>query len=374
MRPLSTVLALNQSECKELRSEQRGIAGFGPQNDEMRDPQAVLFLSFGGPNQLDDVMPFLRNVTTGRNVPDERLAIVAEQYEMFGGRSPINDQNRALIVALREEMATHGIDLPIYFGNRNWEPYVGQTVQQMRADGIERALVFVTSAFGSYSGCRQYRENLTAAIGEHSDIELQKLRLFYNHPGFIEPAAANVKAAITQHSTPPRVVFTAHSIPDSMAASCDYLAQLTEAAQLVVDQLDPSSHSGHDLVFQSRSGPPQIPWLEPDVNDHLEQLAERDNSAPVTLVPLGFISDHMEVMFDLDTQAVATAERLGLTMNRAHTVGVDARFVTMIRELIEEQTNERPRLSLGSSGPWPDHCPEGHCLAPQRPAGAGRPS
>ncbi len=339
----------------------------------MRDPQALLFLSFGGPEQLDDVIPFLRNVTKGRNVPDERLAEVATQYEMFGGRSPINEQNRDLINALEAELNANGHDLPIYFGNRNWEPYVGDTVATMRADGIERALVFVTSAFGSYSGCRQYRENLAEAIGDHDDIELQKLRLFYNHPGFIEPAAANVATAIASHTAPPRIVFTAHSIPHSMAASCDYESQLNEAAQLVVDQLDPATHAGWDLVFQSRSGPPHIPWLEPDVNDHLATLAEADGASPVTLVPLGFISDHMEVMFDLDTQAVETANGLDLSMNRAHTVGTAPRFVTMIRELIEEQTSDKTRLFIGSAGPWPDQCPEGHCMTAKRPAGAGRP-
>lgn len=334
----------------------------------MRDPQALLLLSFGGPEQPDDVIPFLRNVTSGRNVPDERLAEVAEQYEMFGGRSPINDQNRSLIQALERELNGAGVDLPVYFGNRNWQPYVNDTVATMRNDGIERALVFVTSAFGSYSGCRQYRENLAEAIGLNPGIELQKLRLFYNHPGFIEPAAANVSVATSEQRTPPRIVFTAHSIPNSMAASCDYEAQLNEAAQLIVDRLDPTTHDGWDLVYQSRSGPPHIPWLEPDVNDHLASLADLAAPPSVTLVPLGFISDHMEVMFDLDTQAVATAQQLGLELNRAKTVGVDPKFVAMIRSLIEEQTNDQPRLFVGSSGPWPDQCPEGHCLAAKRPS------
>ncbi len=333
----------------------------------MRQPQAILLLSFGGPEHSDDVMPFLRNVTRGRNVPDDRLADVAKQYELFGGVSPINEQNRSLIAALRAELDGHDIDLPVYFGNRNWAPFLQDTVDEMRSDGIERALVFVTSAFGSYSGCRQYRENLSEAIGDTPDIELQKLRLYFNHPGFIEPAAAQVALAIAQHDTPPRIVFTAHSIPNSMAASCDYEAQLNEAARLVTDQLAPSTHLGWDLVFQSRSGPPHMPWLEPDVNDHLRSFNSAGSAPPVTLVPLGFISDHMEVMFDLDTQAAETAAELDIELNRAQTVGTDPRFVTMIRELVEEQLHERPKLFLGSSGPWPDECPEGHCLAPTRP-------
>lgn len=348
---------------------------------------AVLVFSFGGPDGPDDVMPFLRNVTRGRNVPDERLAEVAVQYEQFGGRSPINGQNLALIDALRADFERHGVDLPIYFGNRNWEPFVGDAVDQMVDDGIDRAIVFVTSAFGSYSGCRQYRENLAAA-GEGKPIALHKLRLFYNHPGFLEPVTENVATALAAHDEPARLVFTAHSIPESMAATCDYESQLREAAGLVVDALDPTSHCGWDLVFQSRSGPPHIPWLTPDVNDHLSAMTARaeseaeaavaagDTSAlpPVTMVPLGFISDHMEVMFDLDTQATETAAALGLRINRASTVGTHPRFVAMIRELIAEQTEAAPKLWVGESGPWPDPCPEGHCALPARPAGAGRPT
>ncbi len=334
----------------------------------------MLVFSFGGPNGPDDVMPFLRNVTRGRNVPDERLAEVAEQYEQFGGRSPINAQNLALIDALRSEFDDHGVSLPIYFGNRNWEPFVGDTVDQMVADGIDRAIVFVTSAFGSYSGCRQYRENLAAAA-DGKPIALHKLRLFYNHPGFLEPVTEHVAAALAANDAPARIVFTAHSIPESMAATCDYEAQLREAAGLVVDALDPATHLGWDLVFQSRSGPPHIPWLTPDVNDHLTTMATEAGSAapPVTMVPLGFISDHMEVMFDLDTQATETADELGLRINRASTVGTHPRFVTMIRELIAEQTESAPKLWVGDSGPWPDPCPDGHCALPERPVGAGRP-
>lgn len=336
---------------------------------------AILVLSFGGPEEPDDVLPFLRNVTKGRNVPDDRLAIVAEQYAIFGGRSPINDHCRQLIAALETELREHQIDLPIYWGNRNWEPYLNDTVATMAADGVSRALVYVTSAFGSYSGCRQYRENLEAARTEVGDSApaLEKLRLFYNHPGFLGPVAEHVVSAIRSHDQPldnsHRVIFTAHSIPTSMAAGCDYEGQLREAASLVSQSSDGLiGPDDWDLVFQSRSGPPQVPWLEPDICDHLEQLAA-DGTTAVTVVPLGFVSDHMEVQYDLDTQAAEKASDLGLAFRRATTVGDHPRFVSMIRELIEERLSETPRLHLGSSGPWPDNCPEGHCAPPVRPPG-----
>ncbi len=340
---------------------------------------AVLVLSFGGPEQPDDVLPFLRNVTRGRNVPDERLAEVAEQYAQFGGRSPINDHCRALVAALDDELQGAGLDLPVYWGNRNWHPMLAETVATMAADGVRRALVFATSAFSSYSGCRQYREDLEGArdaVGPSAPL-LQKLRLFYNHPGFIEPVTANLAAAIAGVEADVaagvnRIVFTAHSIPVSMSESCDYEAQLHEAARLVMDAAG-LADCEWDLVYQSRSGPPHIPWLEPDVNDHLEAIAGAGITA-ATLVPIGFVSDHMEVLFDLDTQAVATAEAAGIELRRASTVGTDPRFVAMVRALIEEQVSAAPPLSLGRDGPWPDQCPDGHCLGPARPAGAGRPA
>lgn len=336
---------------------------------------AVLLLSFGGPEHPDDVMPFLRNVTRGRNVPDERLTVVAEQYRRLGGVSPINDQCRALISALRSELERADLDLPVYWGNRNWHPFLAGTVGQMADDGIARALVFATSAFGTYSGCRQYREDLDRARAEVGPRapELEKLRLFYNHPGFVEPMAANLRSALDRRRSGEaddpahRVVFCAHSIPETMADTCSYTAQLEEAARLVLDQAagrtGPSDDPTFDLVFQSRSGPPTIPWLEPDVNDHLRELATRGVEA-VTLVPIGFISDHMEVRFDLDTEAAATAEEVGIDLVRVATVGTAPRFVTMIRELIEERVHGRPRLALGPDGPWPDSCPDDHCPAP----------
>lgn len=344
---------------------------------------AILVLSFGGPEQPDDVLPFLRNVTRGRNVPDERLAEVATQYEMFGGRSPLNDQCRELTACLQSELQSNNIELPVYFGARNWHPYVEDTVAAMAADGIRHALVYVTSAFGSYSGCRQYRQDLeraTETVGDTSPV-LTKLRLFYNHPGFIEVMTGNVVEGLAQSPDGARVVFTAHSIPNSMAAVCAYEQQLSSAAQLIMEQVasridgpngqaefDTDFDVDFDVVYQSRSGPPHIPWLEPDVNDHLESLAAEGTKA-VVVVPLGFTSDHMEVMFDLDTQGAETARGLDMAYRRVPTVGTDPRFITMIRELIEEQLHDHPRLALGADGPWPDTCPEGHCLPP---AGTGR--
>lgn len=340
---------------------------------------AVLVLSFGGPEQPSDVMDFLRNVTRGRNVPDDRLAEVAEQYDLFGGKSPLNDQCRALVACLNRELAANDIGLPVYFGARNWHPFVEDTVTAMTNDGIRHALVFVTSAFGSYSGCRQYREDLARAA-EHvgpGAPQLTKLRLYYNHPGFIEVMARNLFEGLTRDPSPARIVFTAHSIPTSMAAACAYEQQLAESARLVTEAASkladndptrvPAGQSfAFDVVYQSRSGPPRIPWLEPDVNDHLEALASAGENR-VAVVPLGFTSDHMEVMFDLDTQAAETAERLGLSYTRVPTVGTDPVFVTMIRQLIEEQLHNRSRLALGVDGPWPDHCPEGHCIPVGRP-------
>ncbi len=325
---------------------------------------ALCVLSFGGPEGPDEVMPFLRTVTAGRNVPDQRLAVVAKQYERFGGRSPINDQNNALIEALRSELADFGIDLPIYYGNRNWEPYLNDTVQQMADDGITNALVLATSAFSSYSGCRQYRENLEAAataVGA-SAPGLHKLRLYYNHPGFVDAVAARVEETMRPGD---RLVFTAHSIPLSMAQWCEYESQLNEIAGVVAERVSTSQGSTieWDLAYQSRSGPPHIPWLEPDISDHLTVLCDKGYS-DVTVVPLGFISDHMEVMYDLDVLAAETAASIGLTMRRAATVGTHPLFVRAIRELIQEKIAEAPALWVGKSGPWPDPCPEGHCLAP----------
>lgn len=277
--------------------------------------QALLVLSFGGPNQPEDVIPFLENVLRGRNVPKERMLEVAEHYYHFGGKSPINEQNLALIGALRAELDAHGLaNFPIYFGNRNWHPLLEDTMRAMAADGISRALCLTTSSFSSYSGCRQYRENIAAtreAIGA-SAPHIDKIRVWYNHPLFIEAVADRVREATfrlePEHQTSARLVFTAHSIPSSMAASCDYEKQLKETCRLVAEAV-----GGHPyvLVYQSRSGPPNQPWLEPDIGDYIRaQHAAGDHHA-IVIVPVGFVSDHMEVMFDLDEEAARFAMNWG---------------------------------------------------------------
>ncbi|MCX6599565.1 MAG: ferrochelatase [Acidobacteria bacterium] len=323
---------------------------------------AILYVSFGGPEGPADVMPFLENVTRGRGIPPERLAEVAEHYLHFGGKSPINDQNRAVIAALTELLSTEGPALPIYWGNRNWHPLLTDTLAQMKADGVTRAFAFVTSAFSSYSGCRQYRENLYAAktAAGFEELELAKLRVYYNHPGFVEPMADNVRAALAELPDA-RLVFTAHSIPMSMADTCDYTVQLREACRLVAEAC---GHAEFDLVWQSRSGPPTQPWLEPDILDHLRAIAPRN----AVLAPIGFVSDHMEVLYDLDTEAVDVAHELGIQIRRARTVGADPRFIAMIRELVLERQGELPARALGVRGPNHDVCPENCCPAPVRPA------
>jgi protoporphyrin/coproporphyrin ferrochelatase len=297
---------------------------------------AFLLLSFGGPEGPDDVIPFLENVTRGRGVPAERLAEVAEHYRHFGGVSPINDQCRALLDALRPKL-----DLPVYWGNRNWHPLLADTLHKMRADGVRRAVAFVTSPFGSYSSCRQYREDIVSARSEVGDgaPEIDKIRHYHDHPGFIEPFVDAVRAVWTPGA---RLVFTAHSIPSRMDANSGpggglYSGQLRESAGLVAGVLDVHEW---DLVWQSRSGAAHVPWLEPDINDHLESLAG-SGVAAVVAAPIGFISDHLEVIWDLDHEAARTAARLGIDWRRAATPGTDPRFVTMITELVS-QTHSCP--------------------------------
>jgi ferrochelatase len=338
---------------------------------------AILVVSFGGPEGPDEVLPFLENVLRGRNVPRERMLEVAEHYYHFGGVSPINAQNRALIAALGKELDAHGPKLPIYWGNRNWRPLLPDALRQMADDGVKRALAFFTSAYSSYSGCRQYRENIAAAQAEVGPAapRVEKLRVFFNHPGFIEPMIENVRAALAQIPAPRRgraeLVFTAHSIPLAMAKNCRYEAQLREASRLVSEGVDPNRWR---LVYQSRSGPPGQPWLEPDICDALRALAEGGDVHDVVVAPIGFTSDHLEVLYDLDFEARQLAEELGLNMVRAATVGVHPRFVGMIRELIEERLSDNPkRLALGAMGPSHDVCPGDCCLAGsiaggQRPA------
>ena len=334
---------------------------------------ALLVVSFGGPDGPDDVLPFLENVLRGRNVPRERMLAVAEHYYHFGGRSPINDQNRALIAALEKELAVHGPKLPIYWGNRNWHPLLADTLRQMAADGVKRALAFVTSAYSSYSGCRQYRENIAGAqaeIGPGAPL-IDKLRVFFNHPGFVEPMIESTREALAQIPAERRdrahLIFTAHSIPSAMAVGCKYETQLTEASRLVAEGVGSSNWR---LVYQSRSGPPQQPWLEPDVCDYIRQLQGLGSSVQdVVVVPIGFISDHLEVLYDLDTEAKQLCNDLGINMIRAATVGTHPRFIRMIRELVEERMTASPeRPALGSLGPSHDVCPLDCCLyTPTRP-------
>ncbi len=333
---------------------------------------AILVVSFGGPEGMDDVMPFLENVTRGRNVPRERLEEVAHHYAAFGGVSPINEQNRALIAALRTELDAHAIDLPIYFGNRNWHPLLPDTLREMADAGVKRALAFFTSGFSCYSGCRQYRENVWVAQEEVGDEapEVLKTRMFYNHPGFVgamadlvDRARAALPADRRAHAP---VLFTAHSIPEAMASHSRYEAQLVESARLVAERIGVARH---EVVYQSRSGSPGMPWLEPDVCDRLRELAD-EGVAEVVVSPLGFVSDHIEVLYDLDDEARAVASEVGITMVRAETVGTHPLFVAGIRELVQERLDPHAgRPALGADGPSHDVCPPGCCLP-----GSGRPS
>jgi len=333
---------------------------------------AILLVSFGGPEGPDHVIPFLENVLRGKNVPRERMLAVAEHYQEFGGVSPINQQNRDLIAALEEELTTHGPQLPIYWGNRNWHPLLTDTMQRMADDGIRRALAFFTSAYSSYSGCRQYREDIAEAqeaVGAAAP-QVDKLRVFYNHPGFVEPMVESVQECLakvpSEHRRQTPILFSAHSIPLSMAENCRYVAQLEETCRLVASGV---GHDNWELVYQSRSGPPQQPWLEPDICDRISQLHAADDLANLVILPIGFISDHMEVLFDIDTEARELCEELGITLQRASTVGTHPRFVRMIRELIEERVSSQPdRLFLGDLGPSHDVCPVDCCLyTPTRP-------
>jgi ferrochelatase len=314
---------------------------------------------------MDEVMPFLQNVLRGRNVPPERMRAVAHHYELFGGVSPINAQNRALIAALKEELARNGPPLPIYWGNRNWHPLLTDTLRQMADDSVRNALAFFTSAYSSYSGCRQYREDILRAQTEVGPAapQVDKLRAFYNHPGFIEPNAENVRAALNKipegRRPSAQVAFTAHSIPLQMALNCDYQAQLLDTCRLVAEGV---GHEHWRLVYQSRSGPPSQPWLEPDICDYLKQLKQA-GAGDVVIAPVGFISDHMELLYDLDTEARQLCEEIGLNMIRAATVGTHPTFIKMIRELILERINENPvRRSLGTRGASHDVCPVDCCL------------
>jgi ferrochelatase len=334
---------------------------------------AVLLVSFGGPEGPGDVLPFLRNVTRGRGIPDERLAEVAEHYYHFGGISPINQWCREVIEALRQEFRKAGIDLPIYWGNRNWPPMLVDAVTQMTGDGVKRALALCTSAYGSYSSCRQYVEDVNAAraaVGETAPV-IDKIRHFFDHPGFVGGFARQLQASLDQieDQSKTRVVFTAHSIPDVMEEcsgpeGARYSDQVAEAAALVAER---AGWTGpFDVVWQSRSGPPSMPWLEPDVNDHLKVLAS-EGVDTVVVSPVGFLSDHIEVLWDLDNEAKETAADLGLRYLRAGTPTVDADLVGMFRDLVAERVQGAPLRRLGKLPVW-DPTVEGCCPARRPPA------
>jgi len=374
----------------------------------MPSPDAFLLISFGGPEGPDDVMPFLENVVRGKNVPRERLVEVARHYELFDGVSPLNDQNRALLAAVAEEFNAHDLRLPIYWGNRNWHPMLADTVAQMADDGVQNALAFVASPFGSYSGCRQYLEDIEQARQEvgPSAPAIEKLRLFYNHPGFIEPMAERVAAAFQE--IPPerrplaKLLFTAHSIPISTAERSPYERQLREACELVasgrwsvagnrgqgsgdrgqllakpqavlssdlqssISDLTSSNPQSpilnpYFLTFQSRSGPPSQKWLEPNIADSIRRL-HAEGAADIVVAPIGFSAENMEVLYDLDVEAADLCDKLGVNMVRAGVVGCHPRFVRMIRELVVERLDpSAPKLFLGDSGPWPDQCVDDCC-------------
>lgn len=346
-------------------------------------PDALLLLSFGGPEGPEDVIPFLENVTRGRGVPPERLAEVAQHYLHFGGVSPINALNREIIAALEADLAAAGLDLPVYFGNRNWHPMVEETVARMTADGVRSALVFPTSAWGGYSGCRQYDEDITrarAAVGAQAP-ELVKLRQYFDHPLLIESFADAITAALARlpadRRDGARLVFTAHSIPVSADVSAGppadggrlYSRQVAEAARLCAVA---TGFTDYDVVWQSRSGPPQVPWLDPDIVDHLDVLHGKGVDA-VVVCPVGFVSDHLEVIWDLDNEAATRAAELGMAFARAATPGTDPRFSRMIVELIQERTDAGPVRELGTVpgyGCTADGalCAPGCCELPARPA------
>ncbi len=355
--------------------------------DAVPDPgpyDALLLVSFGGPEAPQDVVPFLENVTRGRGIPRERLEEVGEHYFLLGGRSPINDQNRALLAAIEEDFAGSGLELPVYWGNRNWPPYLADTLEQMRADGVGRVAALLTSAYSSYSGCRQYRENLAdavTAVGPGAP-RVDRLRHYHNHPGFVEPMVDATLAALAELGEQVRhdahLLFVTHSVPLSMneASGPDggaYVDQHLGVREEVIERV--RQETGHryagDLVYCSRSGSARVPWLEPDVKDRLAELSAEGVAAAV-VVPIGFVSDHMEVIYDLDTEARATAEKLGIELARAATAGVDPRFVSMVRDLLLERAQvergEDPGRATVDSQPasW-DVCPAGCCANPRGP-------
>jgi ferrochelatase len=347
---------------------------------------AFLLVSFGGPEGPDDVLPFLRNVTAGRNIPDSRLAEVAEHYHHFGGISPINQQCRDLLAAIEKDFSVAGIDLPVYWGNRNWAPYLSDTVSAMAADGVTRALALATSAYSSWSSCRQYLDDIDRARAKAgpSAPRIDKITPYFRQPGFADAFTATAAAAVASLPAAVRddvdLVFTAHSIPTAMSAASGpdggaYPAQLAEVAGVVAGRL--GTRRPWRLAYTSRSGPPTQPWLVPDVNDLLEELAAKGSKA-VAAVPVGFVSDHMEVRFDLDVEAAQTAERLGLAFARARTPGISPPFVAMVTDLVRQWQAAPPATPPGRPPPRPPggvtagFCAGAACCAPAPAAQAAR--
>ncbi|WP_371618296.1 ferrochelatase [Streptomyces sp. NBC_00454] len=390
-------------QLRASASAPASAAGAGKAEGPAAPYDALLLLSFGGPEGPDDVVPFLENVTRGRGIPRERLKEVGQHYFGFGGISPINGQNRELLDALRKDFAEHGLDLPVYWGNRNWAPYLDDVMREMAADGRRRIAVLATSAYASYSGCRQYRENLADALAllveegvAEADLpRVDKLRHYFNHPGFVQPMIDGVLAALeslpAEVRSGARLAFTTHSIPNAAADTSGpvgehtadgeggaYVKQHLDVAKVIADAVraETGTELPWELVYQSRSGAPHIPWLEPDICDHLEALHEAGTPA-VVMVPIGFVSDHMEVLYDLDTEATAKAAELGLPIARSATVGADPRFAAAVRDLVlERAAAERgesvERCVLGLLGASQDLCAVGCCPArAPRPAAAG---
>ncbi|WP_049897448.1 ferrochelatase [Nesterenkonia massiliensis] len=366
---------------------------------------ALLLASFGGPEGQDDVIPFLRNVTAGRGIPDERLEEVATHYRAHGGVSPINDQNRALKAALEQELSRRGIELPVYWGNRNWDPYIPETLQEMYRQGHRRVLTVSTSAYSCYSSCRQYREDLGTGLREtglEGSLEVDKVRQYFDHPGFVhsfqEGLSQGLRSMTQKLGTLEKVhvFFATHSIPTSDAAAAGprplaqqlrdetgaepgevngadvYSAQHLAVAELLMEMTPEAKDVDWSLVYQSRSGPPTVPWLEPDINDAMEELAEQKDLRGVVVVPLGFVSDHMEVIWDLDTEAKETAQKLGLEFLRTPTPGVHQRFVSGLVDMVAERLEQLPeaerpeRAGLTDFGPWFDVCRPNCCVKTMR--------
>lgn len=359
---------------------------------------AILLASFGGPEGQDDVIPFLRNVTRGRGIPEERLEEVAHHYRHFGGVSPINDQNRELKAALEAELASRGIDLPVLWGNRNWDPYIEGALREAESRGFTKLIAIATSAYSSYSSCRQYREDFARVLAEtglEGTIQIDKVRQFFDHPGFVEPFIEGVKQGVADvraqlpgidPATEVRILFTTHSIPTADATKSGpaergfgeggaYAAQHLAVAEVVSHEATGDS-IGWDLVYQSRSGPPSMPWLEPDINDRIAELPAMGVKA-VIIVPLGFVSDHMEVLWDLDNEAMETSEEHGLFAVRVPTPGVHAQYVKGLIDLVLERRDGVPveqRPALTELGPWYDICRPGCCENVRlgfKPAAAG---